>query len=84
MASDLILIESHETNGVEWGISTDGPNPTPENYIKCRNEGHARYIVAQYNAGLMTPFLIAAGATQGTFGDGIAEARWIKANGYSV
>ena len=36
-----LVIESVDTDGTEWGLSLDGPNPTPENYVACRSEADA-------------------------------------------
>ncbi len=33
MKQEPIVIESHEENGVEWGVSFDGYNPPPEKYV---------------------------------------------------
>ena len=39
MAQNIVIIESHEENGVEWGISFDGYNPNEADYFKlCDKE----------------------------------------------
>ncbi len=32
---DLIVIESHDENGTEYGLSFQGPNPPIEFFIQC-------------------------------------------------
>jgi hypothetical protein len=34
MGIGIIVIESPEKSGTEWGISFDGPNPNQEDYFK--------------------------------------------------
>jgi len=34
-SGDIVLIETRHDNGVEWGVSLDGPNPEPTDYINC-------------------------------------------------
>ena len=34
---NVIIIETHNEDGVEWGISLTDHNPTPENYIGCKD-----------------------------------------------
>lgn len=31
-----ILIETHNDNGVEWGVSFTSSNPEPEDYVACK------------------------------------------------
>ena len=34
---NVIIIETHNEDGVEWGISLTDHNPTSENYIGCKD-----------------------------------------------
>jgi hypothetical protein len=34
MSIDVQVIEMHDEDGVEWGISFDGPNPNEEDYFE--------------------------------------------------
>lgn len=34
----VIVIETHEDNGVEWGISFTNNNPEPQDYFKLPDE----------------------------------------------
>ena len=38
LMTSLVIIESIEENGTEWGLSFDGHNPAPENYFQMINE----------------------------------------------
>ena len=38
---ETLLIESHESDGVEWGISFTTPNPEPEEYVACKTRDDA-------------------------------------------
>lgn len=34
---NVIIIETHNEDGVEWGVSLTDHNPTSENYIGCKD-----------------------------------------------
>ncbi len=41
-----ILIETHEENGVEWGVSLTSSNPEPEDYYACQSKEEALSLKA--------------------------------------
>lgn len=41
---NVVIIETHNENGVEWGISLRDNNPTSENYIGCSDYGSANKL----------------------------------------
>jgi hypothetical protein len=41
---NVVIIETHEKDGVEWGISLTDHNPTPENYIGCKDYESAKKL----------------------------------------
>lgn len=60
--SKMLIIEDHTENGVVWGVSVDGPNPTAEQFVKCRDKAHAEQVKRAFNKGILSPWLEAAGA----------------------
>lgn len=53
----LLLLEQDG----EWGLSTAGPNPPPEEYVSVASKQVALDIIAAYERGDIQPFLRAAG-----------------------
>jgi hypothetical protein len=41
---NVIIIETHNEDGVEWGISLTDHNPTSENYIGCKDYEYANKL----------------------------------------
>ncbi len=36
-----VVIEIQDENGVEWGVSFDGPNPEADKYVQCASKDDA-------------------------------------------
>ncbi len=45
----IIVIETHEDTGVEWGISFNGYNPEPPDYFKMVDQETAFRIMEYLN-----------------------------------
>jgi hypothetical protein len=41
---NVIIIETHNKENVEWGISLTDHNPTPDNYIGCADYDSANRL----------------------------------------
>lgn len=44
-----LLIESHEEDGIEWGVSFDGHNPDPVDYIAVKDRESAEKLIDKLN-----------------------------------
>ena len=65
MTADLpgmVVIETHEEDGVTWGVSIHGPNPEAEQFVKCRDKAHALQVKSAFDRGILSPWLEAMGA----------------------
>ncbi len=60
MTPTLTIIETYEDDRVEWGVSTAGYNPPPEEYIEVASKEEAFEIKAAYDRGDIMPLLDAA------------------------
>ena len=65
MTPELTIIEEHTDEGVEWGLSTAGPNPPSAEFVRVASKEAAYRIKAEYDRGNITPFLDAALAIMG-------------------
>lgn len=39
--NSCVVIETHNLDGVEWGVSYNGYNPEPHQYQKCNSKAEA-------------------------------------------
>lgn len=51
---DYMLLESVEPDGVEWGVSFNGSNPQPEDYIACKDKDSAVRLFDKLSASLVS------------------------------
>ena len=58
----MVVIETHEEDGVTWGVSIHGPNPEPDQFVQCRDKAHAFTVKKYFDRGVLSPWLEAMGA----------------------
>ena len=45
----MILIETQDANGCEWGVSRTSSNPEPQDYIACKTKEDALRMIAWFS-----------------------------------
>jgi len=80
--ADYMLLESVEANGIEWGVSFNGPNPHAEDYIACNSKDDALRLFDKLSA---APVSALPHQREGSIGDDkqfldLMERRWLADN----